>query len=184
MDGVGDAEYEVLLYEFKTDLAVYLETSKAPYRSLAELIDYNDRNADSVMPIFGQDIFIAAEEKGGLDDEAYLAALELSKRKSQVGLDTAFEEHSLDALVAISNSPSWVTDHVNGDNFQISSSSYAAISGYPNVTVPAGFVFDLPVGVSFMGRPWTEAELLNIAYAFEQASNARRKPPLSTHITD
>lgn len=184
MDGVGDAEYDVLLYEFKADLAIYLETSRAPYRSLAELIEFNEQNANTVMPIFGQDIFIAAEEKGGLDDEAYLTSLALSRQMSQAGLDASFEQHSLDALLAISNGPAWMTDHANGDSFHVGSSSYAAISGYPNVTVPAGFVSALPIGLSFIGKPWTESELLNIAYAFEQATNARRKPALTTQITD
>ena len=110
--------------------------------------------------------------------KAYLAALEDSKRIARDGIDGAMDEHGLDALIAPTNGPAWMIDHVNGDSFHIGSSSLAAVSGYPNVTVPAGFVSGLPIGVSFMGKPWNEKQLIEIAYAFEQATGARRAPEL------
>ncbi len=178
MSGVNDAEYTVLLYEFKTDLAAYLERSAAPYRTLDDIIAFNESNADTVMPHFGQDVLLAANAMGDLDEPAYAEALLKSRGVARRVLDSAFDEHGVDALLAITNGPAWMTDHVNGDSFHIGSSSYAAISGYPSVTVPAGFVAGLPVGVTFIGRPWTEEQLIGIAYAFEQASRARRAPEL------
>ena len=178
MQGVGDAEYEVLLYEFKDGLNRYLETSDAPIPSLEAVIEFNDENADTVMPIFGQDVLELAQSKGSLTDPAYLEALQLSKERSQQGIDSAMSEHSLDALIAVSNGPAWLTDHEDGDTFDVGSSSYAAVSGYPNITVPAGFVSGLPVGISFIGAAFSEKKLIEIAYAFEQATLARRPPEL------
>lgn len=175
-DGMGDAEYEVLLYEFKADLNDYLSSSGAPYKTLAELIEFNEDNADSVMPFFGQEIFIAAESKGPLSDEAYLDALDTSKRIAQDGIDNAMAEHNLDALLAPTNGPAWLTDHINGDNFSVGSSSLAAVSGYASITVPAGNVFGLPLGLSFIGGAFAERQLIEIAYAFEQQREARRVP--------
>ena len=175
-DGMYDAEYEVLLYEFKADLNAYFESSGAPLQSLADAVAYNDANADSVMPIFGQEVFLEAEEKGPLTDDAYLEALETSQRIAREGIDGAMDEHKLDALIAPTNGPAWMIDHVNGDSFGIGSSSLAAISGYPSITVPAGFVSGLPIGLSFIGKPWNEKQLIEIAYAFEQATRARRAP--------
>ena len=175
-DGMYDAEYEVLLYEFKADLNAYFESSGAPLRSLADAVAYNDANADSVMPIFGQEVFLEAEEKGPLTDGAYLEALETSQRIAREGIDGAMDENKLDALIAPTNGPAWMIDHVNGDSFGIGSSSLAAISGYPSITVPAGFVSGLPIGLSFIGKPWNEKQLIEIAYAFEQATGARRAP--------
>lgn len=176
MDGVSDAEYTVLLYEFKTDLAAYFERSAAPVQTLSDVIAFNDANADVVMPHFGQEVLLAANATGGLDDAEYLDALDASGGAARRALDAVFEEHELDALVAISNGPAWMTDIVNGDSFHIGSSSYAAISGYPSVTVPAGFVSGLPIGLSFIGEAFSEQQLIGIAYAFEQASDARRPP--------
>lgn len=181
--GAGDAEYEVLLYEFKADLNEYLRASATGVSSLAEIIDFNDANADRVMPIFGQDIFLTAENKGPLTDDAYLAALEKSKSIVQGGIDSALAAHRLDALMAPSNGPAWMIDHVNGDNFSLGSSSFAAISGYAAITVPAGFISGLPIGVSFIGGAFTEKQLIEIAYAFEQASQVRRPPDLTTVAT-
>ncbi|RZV37340.1 MAG: amidase [Chromatiales bacterium] len=177
-DGMNDAEYEVLLYEFKADLNNYLSAAGAPVQSLAEIIEYNEANAERVMPVFGQEIFLAAEEKGPLSDAAYLDALAESKRIARDGIDGAIEEHQLDAIIAITNGPAWMIDHANGDSFHIGSSSLAAISGYPNITVPAGFASGLPIGVSFVGKPWNEKQLIEIAYAFEQATGVRRAPEL------
>jgi amidase len=173
-----DAEYEVLLYEFRADLDTYLESSGAPVQSLAELIVYNDANAETVMPIFGQEILIDAEAKGPLTDEAYLTALETSKNISQSAIDKLIAEHELDALISPTNGPAWLIDHINGDSFGIGSSSLAAISGYPSITVPAGFVSGLPIGLTFISKPWNEKQLIEIAYAFEQTTGVRRPPEL------
>ena len=171
-----DAEYEVLLFEFRADLNAYLERSSAPMDSLADIIAFNEENADRVMPIFGQDVFEKAEAKGPLTEEAYRDALATSKRIAQQGIDGAIDGHDLDALIAPSNGPAWMIDHVNGDTFHIGSSSLAAISGYPSITVPAGFVSGLPIGISFIGKPWNEKQLIEIAYAFEQSTEARKAP--------
>jgi amidase len=177
-DDMYDDEYEVLLYEFKSDLAAYFERSGAPLETLADVIAFNEAHTDTVMPIFGQDVFLLAVDKGPLTEEAYLAALENSKQVARSGIDGAMDEHDLDALIAPTNGPAWLIDHVNGDTFSIGSSSYAAISGYPNITVPAGFVSGLPIGLSFIGKPWNEKQLIEIAYAFEQATRVRRAPAL------
>lgn len=177
-DAAWEAESEVLAYEFKTDLAAYLERSAAPYKTLAEIIEFNENNADVVMPHFGQERMLNAAEKGPLTDEAYLEALATAKQISQEGIDGMLEQHDLDALIAPTNGPSWMTDHANGDSFHVSSSSYAAISGYPNITVPAGFVAGLPIGLSFIGTAFAEQELIEMAYAFEQATQARVPPDL------
>ena len=175
-DGMGDAEYEVLLYEFKADLNAYLAASNAGLKTLAEIIEFNTANAETAMPIFGQEIMEMAEGKGPLTDQEYLDALEKSKRLARDGIDNTMKEHKLDALIAPTNGPSWMTDHVNGDHYSISSSSLAAISGYASITVPAGYVFDLPAGLSFIGGAFSEDALIKMAYAFEQASQARRAP--------
>jgi len=184
MLGVRPAERTVLSYEFKSDLAAYFDRSNAPFESLAQIIAFNDENSDTVMPFFAQERMLLAEESGGLDDEVYAEALRTSKQVSQAGLDAAFAEHTLDALIAVTNSPAWMIDHANGDSFHIGSSSYAAVSGYPAITVPAGFVSDLPIGLSFIGLPFTEKELIQIAYAFEQAVAARRPPKFSNDVTN
>ena len=171
-----DAEYEVLLYEFRADLNSYLEKSNAPMQSLADLIAFNEGHATTAMPIFGQDILLAAEEKGPLTTPEYLEALETSRRLARAAIDGAMDQHNLDALVAPTNGPAWMIDHVNGDNFGIGSSSLAAISGYPSITVPAGQVSGLPIGISFIGKAWNEKQLIEIAYAFEQATGARFAP--------
>lgn len=177
-DGMSDASYEVLLYEFKTDLNTYLVGAGAPVPSLEALIEYNDTHAAAVMPHFGQEVFLAAEAKGPLTDAAYREALETGRRIARDGIDAAMAKHELDALIAPTNGPAWMIDHVNGDAFHIGSSSLAAVAGYPNITVPAGFVAGLPIGLSFMGKPWNEKQLIEIAYAFEQATDARRAPDL------
>ena len=184
IQGAGAAERIVLKYEFKHDLAAYLEGSGAPLRSLADVIAFNDKHAETVMPIFGQELMLAAESTGNLDDPEYKEALAASKQITREALNSAFENDELDAIIAISNGPAWMTDHANGDSFHIGSSRYAAVSGYPNITVPMGFVAELPIGISFIGRPWTEQALINIAYAYEQATTARRAPDLTTYVTD
>jgi len=183
VSGVGAAKKEVFYYEFKADLDAYLEQTGAPVRSLAEIIAFNEENSAATMPFFGQDILVKAAAKGSLEDTAYIEALAASKAISRSALDTALEGQQLDALIAMSNGPAWMIDHANGDNSQIGSSSYAAVSGYPSISVPAGFVADLPIGLTFIGRPFSEKQLIEIAYAFEQATAARRAPDLSLDVT-
>ena len=178
IDGVGKYENTVLLYEFKADLARYLEVSNAPYKSLEELIAFNEANAETVMPFFGQEIFLEASEKGPLGDQDYSKALRESKRITQTAIDKAMKDNELDALIAPSNGPAWMIDHINGDSFSIGSSRFAAVSGYPSITVPAGFSFTMPLGISFIGAPLSEQTLIELAYAFEQATLVRRPPPL------
>ncbi len=174
----GDPSYQVLLYEFKADLNKYLaEHPNAPVKSMAEIIEFNKKNADREMPWFDQEIFEESQAKGDLTSEEYLKALEESKRfAGKEGIDAVMAELNLDAIIAQTNGPAWTIDWVNGDHFSGGSSSPAAISGYPNVTVPMGFVHGLPVGISFFGKAWSEPKLLKIAYAFEQATNHRKAP--------
>lgn len=174
--GMNSASYTVLLYEFKAGLNQYLDQSNAPIGSLQEIIRFNEANAAAVMPIFGQDILLKSQALGSLEDADYLAALEQSKRLATSALDATLQEHDLDALIAPTNSPAWPTDHINGDSFHVGSSSLAAISGYPSVTVPAGFVSGLPVGVSFMGAKGHDRQLIGIAHAFEQVAQGRQPP--------
>ncbi|MGH8193996.1 MAG: amidase [Woeseiaceae bacterium] len=177
-EGMGDAEYEVLLYEFKADLNRYLASSNAPLKSLEEIIAFNEEHADAVMPFFGQEIMELAQTKGPLTEPEYLEAFATSKRIARDGIDHVMEEHDLDALIATTNGPAWLTDYILSDHFSVSSSSFAAVSGYASITVPAGFISGLPVGMSFIGQAYSEKTLINIAYAFEQATRIRR-PPLS-----
>jgi amidase len=175
----GESELLVLLYELKADLAAYLATlgPGARVKSLADVIRFNEENKDREMPYFGQELFLQAQEKGPLTDPAYLEALAKNRRLSRTeGIDAVMGQHRLDAIVAPTGGPAWTTDCVNGDHFGGGSSTPAAVAGYPNISVPVGEVFGLPVGVSFMGRAWSEPVLLRLAYAFEQATRHRRKP--------
>ena len=177
----GDAEYEVLLYEFKEGLNRYLagRGSDTGPRTLEDLIAFNQAHADEEMPYFGQEIFLQAQEKGPLSDKEYQEALQTCQRLARVeGIDKVVAEHKLDAIVAPTGGPAWTTDLINGDHFGGGSSSAAAVSGYANITVPAGFVFGLPVGMSFIGPAFSEPTLLRLAYGFEQATNVRRAPRL------
>ena len=174
-----DAEFEVLLYEFKADLNAYLAewADGAAARTLADVIAFNEEKRDQEMPYFGQDIMEKAQKKGPLTEKAYLKALEKCRKLSrEKGLDAVFQKHRLDAIVAPTGSPPWVTDLVNGDHFLGASSTPAAVSGYPSITVPAGYAFGLPVGITFIGRAWGEGSLIRLAFAFEQATKVRRPP--------
>lgn len=176
---IGKHEYQVLLYEFKADLNGYLAAlgGTLEARTLEQLIAYNEANRDREMPWFGQEEFEAAQEKGPLTEPEYLEALATSRRLARTeGIDATMDRHRLDAIVAPTGGPAWTIDLVNGDHFGGGSSSAAAVAGYPNVTVPAGFVHGLPVGISFFGRAWSEPVLLRVAYAFEQATRHRRAP--------
>jgi amidase len=173
------AELEVLLYELKADLNAYLAArgGGVPVRTLAEVIEFNERNAGAVMPWFGQDLFVRAQEKGPLTERAYLDARAESLRLARdEGLDATFREHRLDAILAPTMAPPFKIDLVNGDHFLGGSSTPAAVAGWPAVTVPAGYVSGLPVGLTLVGRPWSEPALIRFAYAFEQATRARRPP--------
>ena len=174
-----DSEFEVLLYEFKADLNTYLSGlgPQAPVHSLKDVIDFNEKNRDREMPYFGQDIMIKAQAKGPLTTRAYLTALRKNHMLTRTqGIDFIMKKHRLDALVAPTGGPAWPTDWINGDHFTGGYSSASAVAGYPHVTVPAGYVFGLPVGISFFGGAFSEPKLIKIAYAFEQATKVRRPP--------
>jgi amidase len=174
-----DSEFEVLLYEFKADLNKYLAGLRPNVRArtMKDLIEFNERNRDREMPYFGQEIFLMAEKKGPLTEKKYRDALAKNLRSSRrLGIDRVMTKHRLDAIVAPTGTPAWPTDLVNGDHFSGASSTPAAVAGYPNINVPAGFAYGLPVGISIMGRAWSEPTLIRIAYAFEQATR-HRKPP-------
>jgi len=174
-----DTELEILLYELKADLNAYLANlgPKAPVRSLKEVIAFNEKNRDKEMPYFGQDLFIKAEAKGPLTDKKYLRALSknhlLSRRQ---GIDLVMRRNRLDALIAPTGGPAWPTDWINGDHFTGGYSSASAVAGYPHITVPAGYVFGLPFGISFFGAAFSEPKLIKYAYAFEQATRTRQSP--------
>lgn len=177
----GDDSYEVLLYEFKSDLNAYLKNRGGKYDSLEKLIEFNKQNADKEMPYFGQDIFEKAQAKKDLNDRVYRLALLQSKVLSQdKGIDMVMDKDNLDAIVAPSNAQAWMIDLISGDSptNYVSSSSLAAVAGYPNITVPSGFLNEMPIGMSFFGRAFSEPVLIKIAYSWEQATNARRKPKL------
>jgi len=184
-----DSEFEVLLYEFKHDLNQYLTTLSpdVPVRTLADLIEFNKQHAAQTMPHFAQELFEQAQAKGPLTDAAYLNALaknhDLSRAK---GIDATLNTHQLDAIIAPSNGPAWLTDWINSDHYGGGCSSAAAVAGYPHITVPAGYVRGLPIGISFFAGAYQEPTLIRLAYAFEQASQVRRAPRFleTAHISD
>jgi amidase len=168
------------LYELKSDLNAYLARlgpGDAQVHSLEEVIAFNERNREKELPYFGQDQFIKAEAKGPLTTKEYRDALENNTRLARTeGIDATMDKFKLDALVAPTSGPAWLTDLVNGDSFGGGSSTAAAVAGYPNINVPAGFIFGLPVGISFFGRAWSEPTLIKLAYSFEQTTKVRRPP--------
>jgi len=179
MDRVTDPENLVLLYELKADLNAYLARlgPKAPVHSLKEIIDFNEKNKKKEMPYFGQDQFTKAEAKGPLTSYEYLEARAKCLRLTRTeGIDAIMDKSKLDALVAPTMGPTCITDLVNGDRFLGGCSTPPAVAGYPHITVPAGHVYGLPVGLSFFGRAWSEPVLIKLAYAFEQATKHRRPP--------
>ncbi|HVE71701.1 MAG TPA: amidase [Thermoanaerobaculia bacterium] len=177
----GDSELEVLLYEFKHDLNEYLAQTppNVKTRTLADVIKFNEENRDTELKYFGQELFLQAQEKGPLTSPAYRKALAKNHRLSrEQGIDAALRKHRVDAFVAPTGGPGWTTDLVNGDHYTGGYSSASAVAGYPHVTVPAGHAFGLPVGLSFFAGAWSEPALLKYAYAFEQATKARKAPAL------
>jgi amidase len=176
---LDDCEFQILLYEFKADLNAYLRglPPSAKVRSLADLIAFNEREKDRELPYFGQEILVMAQAKGPLTSPAYRKALTTCRTRARtLGLDAVLTQHRLDAIVAPTGGPAWTTDLVNGDHFTGASSTPGAVAGYPSVTVPAGDVFGMPVGLSFIGKAWSEPRLIALAYAYEQATKHRRPP--------
>lgn len=174
-----DSEFEVLLYEFKADLNAYLAKlgPEARVHSLEDVILFNEKNRAREMPYFGQDIMEKAQEKGPLTSRAYVQALRKNHLLTRTqGIDAIMKRHRLDALIAPTGGPSWPTDYINGDHFSGGYSSASAVAGYPHITVPAGYVFGMPVGISFFGGAYSEGKLIQMAYAFEQATKVRRPP--------
>jgi amidase len=183
----GDDEFEVLLYEFKDGLNAYFAglPASAPVRSLKELIEFNEKDKEKMMPFFGQEILIMAEKKGPLTDKAYQKALANCRRKSrEMGIDATLQKYKLDALVVPTDTPGWVIDHITGDNYVMSKASYsiAAVAGYPGVSVPLGQVLGMPVGITFFGTAYSEPTLLRLAYAFEQANQGRQAPTFRENV--
>jgi amidase len=186
--GLGDAEHQVMVYEFRAGLNAYFASlgTEAPVKSLKELIEFNERNRDRELPFFGQETLTEAEAKGPLTEPAYLdARTRCLKWAREDGIDAVMDKHQLDALIAPTTGPAHTLDLIGGDRGLGGSSSYAAVAGYPAITVPAGNIFGLPMGISFFGRAWSEPRLLAISYSFEQATRARRTPQfLSTAEID
>jgi amidase len=181
----GQTEFEVLLYELKADMAAYLAeyAPGAKVKTLADLIAFNEAEKAKEMPYFGQEHFLKAQEKGGLDSKEYLDALAANQKLSRAeGIDKALADNKLDALIAPTGSPAWLTDFIKGDFSGGSFAQPAAVAGYPHITVPAGFVQGLPCGLSFVGPAWSEAKLIGYAYAFEQASRLRKAPTFAKTI--
>ena len=175
---IGDPEFDVLLYEFKQGLNAYLATtgSTVTVKTLKDVIEFNEREREREMPWFGQEIFIRAQDKTPTR-AAYLKARTACLRLARTeGINATLAKHRLDAIVLPSNQPAWTTDHLNGDHYVGGNTTFAAVAGYPSVTVPMGLVHELPVGLSFIGPAWSERKLLSLAYAFEQATKARRSP--------
>lgn len=180
-DAFGKTEMEVLLFEFKDGLNAYLAScSDTPVRSLADVIRFNEEHRRRVLPYFGQEYMEQAQERGPLTSKKYLAALEKNQRLTRTeGLDSVMKKRRLACVVLPSGGPSWSIDPVNGDggrNWDMDSTSHAAVAGYPHITVPAGYIFGLPVGLSFIGRAWQEPMLIKLAYAFEQFTQVRQPP--------
>jgi amidase len=179
-----ESELLVFMYELKADLNAYLArlgsgapVHDMPIRTLKDIIDFDERNRDKEMPYFGQDLFLKAEAKGPLTEKAYLDAVAKNHQLARTeGIDALMDQHHLDAIVAPTGGPAWLTDLINGDHVAGGSSNAAAVAGYPNINVTAGNIWGLPVGISFFGRAWSEPTLIRLAYSFEQATKARQPP--------
>jgi amidase len=180
-DKFSKTELEVLHHEFKADLNKYLKSVGGSVRvhSLEDVIKFNEENSRQVMPYFGQEAMLAAQKTKSLRDKKYRDALAKNLRLTRKeGIDAVMKKYKLDALIVPTGGPAWVIDLVDGDsnNWDMESTSPAAVAGYPHITVPAGYIFGLPVGISFFAQAWREPDLINVAYAFEQATQFRRQP--------
>lgn len=180
---LGAASYNVLLYEFKDGVNKYLANANAPVKTLEEVIAYNQDNAAASMPYFKQEILEAAQQKGDLNTPEYLEAVRKTVLQSQKGIDQLLQENQLDAILGPTGGPAWTTDLVNGDHFGGGSSSPAAHAGYPNISLPAGYVHGLPVGLSLFGTAFSESTLIRLAFAYEQASQHRKAPGFLKRIS-
>jgi amidase len=180
-----DSEFDVLLYEFKADLNTYLsQLAPGGPRTLEELIAWNTAHQEQELRYFGQEVFVQSQAKGPLTEKAYLDALAKDHQMARIdGIDATMQKYQLDAIVAPTNGPPSPLDFVNGEGGSVSSSTVAAVAGYPSVTVPAGYTFGLPVGISFFGKPWSEGTLIKAAYAYEQASKLRVKPGFTPTVS-
>ena len=182
---IEDLEFTLLLYEFKADLNRYLKTRpNLSVQSLEELIVFNEEHAKEELTWFGQEVFLQAQDTGSLRDKPYRRARNTAQRWARVdGIDRTMRAHRLDAIIAPTTGPPWLTDLVNGDHHEFGSSTPAAVAGYPSITVPAGYAAGLPIGLSFIGRAWSEPQLITYAYAFEQATRVRRVPEFASAAT-
>ncbi|HEX3008306.1 MAG TPA: amidase family protein, partial [Bacteroidales bacterium] len=181
----SEAEFQVLLYEFKDGINKYLAATgdQNPIKSLDDVIKFNNDNIDPELRYFGQEILLQAQKKGPLTENTYLQALANTKKYSrESGIDSIMKRRSLDVIIAPTNGPAWVTDLINGDRYLGGSSTPAACAGYPAITVPAGFIEGLPVGVTFMGKAWSEPQLIKYAFSFEQATLHRKSPGFAAGI--
>jgi len=181
-----EAEFEVLFFEFKANLNQWLAnaTPRPPIATLTDLIGFNARNAERVMPIFGQDLLVKAQEHGPITSAKYRAALAKCRRLTRGGgIDATLKKHRVEAIAALTSPPAWLVDPVNGDLGRGGCTSLPAVAGYPHVTVPAGFAGGLPVGLSLFGRAHADARLLGIAHVFEGATRHRKPPRFAPSAT-
>lgn len=181
----ADAEFQVLLYEFKDGLNKYLSStgSNIGVKNIDDVVQFNNEHANEELRFFGQEILLESQKKGPLTEERYLQALTNSRKFSrELGIDSIMKRRSLDVIIAPTNGPAWVTDLITGDHFLGGSSTPAACAGYPAITVPAGYVEGLPIGITFIGQAWSEPKLLKYAYSFEQATKHRKTPGFESGI--
>lgn len=183
LKSIGDAEFQVLLYEFKDGLNQYLSSAKGKVKTLDELIAFNAKNAHDAMPFFKQETLQLAQTKSDLDSKEYLDALKKSTETSRNAIDTVLKKNKLDAIIGTTNGLACCIDLINGDyDTGFSFSSPAAMAGYPHITVPMGAVLGLPMGLSFVGTAYSEHELIKMAYAYEQASKKRTMPKFRKNL--